>query len=140
MKQKRTILFSACALFATMMFISSNIYASGNDKESGWNIGVAGKKTVYVTHWTHTPENCPGRNGDSAKLLSKFWEGRKMAEEKGITILGAYATVTEHDFFIILEANDYGAVVEFFLPLVPSQTGKIVPVLTMNECLKMMPQ
>ncbi|UJS20976.1 MAG: GYD domain-containing protein [Candidatus Brocadia sp.] len=63
-----------------------------------------------------------------------------MAEEKGITILGAYVTVTEHDYFIIFEAIDYGAAVEFFLPLVPSQTGKIVPVLTMDEWLKIMPK
>lgn len=83
------------------------------------------------------PENCPGRSEEGAMMLSKFWEGRKIAEEKGVTILGAYATVTEHDFFIILEANDYSAVVEFFLPLVPSQTGKIVPVLTIDECLQM---
>ena len=97
-------------------------------------------KTVYVAHWTHTPENCPGRSADGAKMLSKFWEGRKLAEEKGITILGAYVTVTEHDYFIIFEASDYGTAVEFFLPLVPSQTGKIVPVLTMDEWLKIMPK
>ncbi len=140
MKQKRTILFNACALFATMMFISSNVYANENEKESGWNIGVGGKKTVYVAHWTHTPENCPGRSDEGAMMLSKFWEGRKMAEKKGVTILGAYATVTEHDFFIILEANDYNTVVEFFRPLLPSQTGKIVPVLTMDECLQVVSQ
>ncbi|MCE7910388.1 MAG: hypothetical protein DCC43_01660 [Candidatus Brocadia sp.] len=137
MNQKRTMLLGACILFATTMFMSSDICASENEKEPGWNIGVTGKKTVYVAHWIHTPENCPGRNEDGAMTLRKFWEGRKMAEEKGITILGAYATVTEHDFFIILEASDFSSVVEFFLPLVPSQTGKIVPVLTMDECLRM---
>ena len=42
--------------------------------------------------------------------------------------------------FIVFEANDYTAAVEFFLPLVPSQTGKIVPVLNMDEWLKIMPK
>lgn len=73
-------------------------------------------------------------------MLSMFWEGRKKAEEKGIRILGAYVTVTEHDYFIIFEASDYSTAVEFFLPLVPSQTGKIVPVLTMDDWLKIMPK
>ena len=139
MKQKRMIIFSACVLFASMMFISFNIHASESEK-SGWDIAATGNKTVYVAHWTHTPENCPGRSADGAKMLSKFWEGRKSAEEKGITILGAYVTVTEHDYFIIFEASDYSAAVAFFLPLVPSQTGKIVPVLTMDEWLKIMPK
>ncbi|MEK7789552.1 MAG: DUF3303 family protein, partial [Planctomycetota bacterium] len=79
-------------------------------------------------------------SAEGAKMLNKFWEGRKKAEEKGIKIFGAYVTVTEHDYFIIFEANDYSAAVEFFLPLVPSQTGKIVPVLTMDDWLKIMPK
>lgn len=142
MKQNITMVFNACVLFATMMFISSNVsvFANEHEKESGWNIGVTSKKTIYVAHWTHTPENCPGRSDERAMMLSNFWEGRKIAEKNGVTILGAYATVTEHDFFIILEANNYNAVVEFFRPLLPSQTGKIVPVLTMDECLQVVSQ
>ncbi len=133
-------IFGVFALFVAIMFCSSKLYADGNGKELGWSSVVLDKGTIYVAHWTHTPENCPGRSGDGAKMLSKFWEGRKKAEEKGIKILGAYVTVTEHDYFIIVEANDYSAVVEFFLTLVPTQTGKIVPVLTMDEWLKIMPK
>ncbi len=133
-------IFGVFALFVAIMFCSSKLYADGNGKELGWSSVVLDKGTIYVAHWTHSPENCPGRSGDGAKMLSKFWEGRKKAEEKGIKILGAYVTVTEHDYFIIVEANDYSAVVEFFLTLVPTQTGKIVPVLTMDEWLKIMPK
>ncbi len=64
-----------------------------------------GKSTVYVAHWTHTPENCPGRSEDGKKMLSKFWAGRKEAKKKGVKILGAYVTVTEHDYYIIVEAR-----------------------------------
>ncbi len=140
MKYSIAGIFGVFALFITLVFSGSKIYAEGSEKESGWTIGADNKKTLYVAHWTHTPENCPGRSGDGAKMLNKFWEGRKKAEEKGIKILGAYVTVTEHDYFIIFEANDYSAAVEFFLPLVPSQTGKIVPVLTMDDWLKIMPK
>lgn len=113
---------------------------SGNEKELQWPSGGVEKRTLYVAHWTHTPENCPGRSANGAKMLSTFWEQRKKAEEKGIKILGAYVTVTEHDYFIIAEANDYAAMVEFFIPLIPNQTGKIVPVLTMDDWLKIMPK
>ncbi|MCF6156290.1 MAG: DUF3303 domain-containing protein [Candidatus Brocadia sp.] len=140
MKQLKITLFGAFVMFAATIFSTHNIYANHHEKETEWAVGATEKRTLYVAHWTHTPENCPGRSGDGAKMLGKFWEGRKLAEEKGIKILGAYVTVTEHDYFIIFEASDYGAAVEFFLPLVPSQTGKIVPVLTMDEWLKIMPK
>ncbi|MBI2470099.1 MAG: DUF3303 family protein [Planctomycetes bacterium] len=133
-------LIGISVLIITSVFSGSKLYAEGGEKESGWALGSDNKKTLYVAYWTHTPENCPGRSADGSKMLSRFWEGRKKAEEKGIKILGAYVTVTEHDYYIIVEANDYSAVVEFFLPLVPTQTGKFAPVLTMDEWLKIMPK
>ena len=140
MKYSIAGMFGVFALFITLVISGSKLYAEDTEKESGWAIGADNKKILYVAHWTHTPEYCPGRSAEGAKMLNKFWEGRKKAEEKGIKILGAYVTVTEHDYFIIFEANDYSAAVEFFLPLVPSQTGKIVPVLTMDDWLKIMPK
>lgn len=140
MKRGIKWLLSIFVFCITTTFFSSDIYAHEDEKESKRTINPDEKRTLYVAHWTHTPENCPGRSGDGAKMLSKFWEGRRTAEEKGIKVLGAYVTVTEHDYFIIFETNDYGAAVEFFLPLVPSQTGKIVPVLSMDDWLKIMPK
>jgi uncharacterized protein with GYD domain len=98
------------------------------------------KSITYIAHWTHTPENCPGRSEEGAKMLSDFWEARKKAEVKGVKVLGAYATVTEHDYYIIVEASDYSAVVEFFMPLLATQTGRFAPVLTMDEWLKLAPK
>ena len=140
MKYSMGGIFGIFVLFVTLVISGPKLYAEDTEKESGWTIGADNKKTLYVAHWTHTAENCPGRSRDGVKMLNKFWEGRKRAEEKGIKILGAYVTVTEHDYFIIFEANDYSAAVEFFLPLVPSQTGKIVPVLSMDDWLKIMPK
>jgi len=125
-------------VFVFTILSCSSLYA--DEKDLKWPSGSQDKGTLYVAHWTHTADNCPGRSPNGAKMLNSFWEGRKKAEEKGIKILGAYVTVTEHDYFILIEASDYAAVVEFFLPLIPSQTGKIVPVLTMDDWLKIMPK
>ncbi|MHC4183154.1 MAG: DUF3303 family protein [Planctomycetota bacterium] len=92
--------------------------------------------TIYVAHWIHTPENCPGRTKEGAKMLSDFWASRSDAEKKGIKILGSYITVTEHDFYIIVQAKDYSEMVKFFLPLVPTQTGSFRPVLSMGDWIE----
>jgi hypothetical protein len=93
--------------------------------------------TIYVAHWTHTPENCPGRSKEGAKMLSDFHAKCGQAASKGIKILGSYVTVTGHAYYIIVQAKDFSAVTEFFLPLVPTQRGIFIPVLTMEEWIKM---
>ncbi len=93
--------------------------------------------TIYVAHWIHTPENCPGITKEGAKMLSDFWASRSDAEKKGIKILGSYVTVTEHDYYIIVQAKDYSEMVKFFLPLVATQTGSFRPVLSMGEWINM---
>ena len=40
--------------------------------------------SIYVVHWTHTPENCPGRTKEGAKMLVDFWARREEFEKKGI--------------------------------------------------------
>ena len=89
MKYSMVWIFGVFVLFVTSVFSGSTLYAEGSEKVSGWTLGADNKKTLYVAHWTHTAENCPGRSGDGAKMLNKFWEGRKKAEEKGIRVLGA---------------------------------------------------
>lgn len=91
---------------------------------------------LYVAHWTHTAENCPGRSKEGAKMLSDFYASREAAAQKGVKILGSYVTVTEHDYYIIFQAKDYAEAVKFFLPRVPTQTGAIRPVLPMAEWIK----
>ena len=48
---------------------------------------AAGEKTendgmFFVAHWTHTPENCPGRSKEGAQMLSDFWAKREEAAKK----------------------------------------------------------
>ena len=70
-------------------------------------------------------------------MLSDFWARCDEFAKKGIKILGAYVTVTGHAYYILLQAKDFAAVTEFFLPLVPTQTGIFIPVLTMDEWIMM---
>jgi hypothetical protein len=39
-------------------------------------------------------------------MLSNFWANRDLFARKGIKILGGYVTVTEHAYYIILQAKD----------------------------------
>jgi hypothetical protein len=93
--------------------------------------------TIYMGLWKHTPETCPGRSKEGAKMLSGFWSRRAEWERKGVKILGAWVTVTGHGYYIVVQSKDFAAVTEFFLPLCPSQTGDFVPVLTMDEWITM---
>ena len=95
-----------------------------------------GDGMLFVAHWTHTPENCPGRSKEGATMLNEFWAKRDLAAKKGVKILGAYVAVTEHTYYIIAQAKDYQSMLEFFEPLAPTQTGGIHPVTTMDEWTK----
>jgi len=91
---------------------------------------------LFVAHWTHTPENCPGRSKEGATMLNEFWAKRDLAAKKGIKILSGYVAVTEHTYYITVQAKDYQSLLEFFEPLAPTQVGGIHPVTTMDEWTK----
>ncbi|CAB1276458.1 DUF3303 domain-containing protein [Candidatus Nitrosacidococcus tergens] len=88
---------------------------------------------IFMVHWTHTPENCPGRSKEGATMLNDFWAGREQAEKKGVKILSAYVAATEHTYYIAVQAKDYQTMLEFFEILAPTQTGNIHPVTTMDK-------
>ena len=46
-------------------------------------------------------------------MLNDFWASKSDAEKKGIKILGSYVTVTEHDYYMIVQARDYSEMVKF---------------------------
>ena len=83
MKYSIVGIFGGFILFVTLVFSDSKLYAEGSEKESGWTLGADNKNILYVAHWTHTPENCPGRSAEGAKMLNKFWEGRKRLKKRG---------------------------------------------------------
>lgn len=75
-----------------------------------------GLPLLFVTHHTHTAENCPSADPDMGPMLL-----RHLSEENtsaaGINIHGD-AVVADHNFYLILEAPDLETVQEFMGPFV----------------------
>ena len=69
-------------------------------------------------------------------MLNEFWAKRDLAAKKGVKILSAYVAVTEHTYYITVQAKNYQSLLEFFEPLAPTQIGAIHPVTTMDEWTK----
>ena len=69
-------------------------------------------------------------------MLVDFWARQEKFEKKGIKILSAYVGVTSHEYYITVQTRDYPGMVEFFLPLVPTQTGKVTPVMSMDKWIE----
>lgn len=129
LKQFRVSVFLlAIALGIGLVFL---LQGSTNATQSMESEGM-----LFVAHWTHTPENCPGRSKEGATMLNEFWAKRDLAGKKGVKILGGYVAVTEHTYYIIAQAKDYQSMLEFFEPLALTQTGGIHPVTTMDEWTK----
>ena len=72
-----------------------------------------GEGMSFVAHWTHTPENCPGRSKEGGTMLNEFWAKRDLAAKKGIKILSGYVAVTEHTYYITVQAKDYQSLLDF---------------------------
>jgi len=69
-------------------------------------------------------------------MLNEFWAKRDLAAKKGVKILSAYVAVTEHTYYITVQAKNYQSLLEFFEPLASTQTGAFHPVTTMDEWTK----
>ena len=65
-----------------------------------------------------------------------FRSKRDLAAKKGVKSLSAYVEVTEHTYYITVQAKSYQSLLEFFEQLAPTQTGAIHPVTTMDEWTK----
>ena len=48
--------------------------------------------------------------------------------ENGVTVVGAWVDPPGHDFFFVVETDDYDAMVEGLRPIIPSGTATIQPV------------
>src|SRR5205823_3260568 len=57
---------------------------------------------------SHSEESCPGVFPDKLKTFSAWWN--EMKSTPGVKVLGGYVSPIEHNFYITLEADDFGAV------------------------------
>ncbi len=87
-----------------------------------------------VVH-THTSENCPARSPEQTKAVSNWWQTLK--KTSGVKVLAGYVSPLDHTYYITVEADDYPTLARALGPLVSFGTGRIIPVLTLDQSLPM---
>jgi hypothetical protein len=85
-----------------------------------------------VVH-THTNEDCPARSPENLKPISDWWQGLKKAP--GVKVLTGYVSPLDHTYYISVEADDYATVARALGTLVSIGTGRVIPVLTIDQTL-----
>ncbi len=83
-----------------------------------------------VVH-THTSADCPSQSSEKTKQLAIWWQSFKKAA--GISVLTGYVSSIDHTFYITVEAEDYLTLAKALGPLVGLGTGRVIPVVTLDE-------
>jgi hypothetical protein len=87
-----------------------------------------------VVH-THTNETCPGRSPEQAKSSSNWWQTLK--KTSGVKVLAGNVSPLDHTFYITIEADDFQTVAKALGPLLSMGSGRVIPVLTLDQTLTM---
>jgi hypothetical protein len=80
---------------------------------------------------THTVENCPARSLEQVKPISAWWQAMK--KTPGVKVLAGFVSPLDHTFYITVEADDYATLARALGPLVSIGTGRIIPVMTLDQ-------
>jgi len=83
-----------------------------------------------VVH-THTVETCPAGSPERTKLANNWWQALK--KTSGVKVLAGYVSPLDHVFYIAVEADNYTALAKGLGPLLSFGTGRIIPVLTLDQ-------
>ena len=79
---------------------------------------------VHVT-WSHSYETCGAHDEEVVKITKQAFD---TASEKGVTVHSIYGNRPEHTFFMVLEADTFEQIDDFFDPLLETGTGEVTPV------------
>ncbi len=88
----------------------------------------------HLTH-THTPETCPVRSRDTLDYYRDWWTGLK--DTRGVKLLSAYASPTDHTIYVAVEADDFATVARALRPLNTIGSGHTHPVMTLDDVITM---
>ena len=80
---------------------------------------------VHVT-WSHSYETCGAHDDEVVKITKQAFD---TASEKGVTVHSVYANRPEHTFFMVLEAEKFEQIDDFFDPLLETGTAEVTPVI-----------
>ena len=83
------------------------------------------KMIVHVT-WSHSYETCSAHDAEAQKINKQAYD---TASEKGVTVRSIYVNRPEHTLFMILEADTFEQIDDFFDPLIEMGTAEVTPVI-----------
>ena len=81
--------------------------------------------TVHAT-WIYSYEACKTHDAEGQKLIKKAFAS---AAEKGVTVHPVYSNRPEHKNFMVLEADTFEQIDDFFDPLLEMGHADIFPVI-----------
>jgi hypothetical protein len=84
---------------------------------------------------THTSEDCPARSPEQTKPVSAWWQSLK--KTPGVKVLAGMVSPLDHTFYITVESDDYATLARTLGPLVSIGTGRVIPVLTLDQTFPM---
>ena len=87
-----------------------------------------------VVH-SHTIETCPARSSEATKRSAEWWQALK--KTPGVKVLSGTVSPLNHTFYITVEADDYPTLARAIGQLVGIGTGRITPVLTLDQSFPM---
>jgi hypothetical protein len=85
-----------------------------------------GHDMLFHVHHHHDEKTCPAHNAEA--VSASFGAVLPALAENGVNVVGAWVDPPGHDFFFVLETDDYDALVEGLRPIIPSGTATIQPV------------
>ena len=87
-----------------------------------------------VVH-THTSDDCPARSSEQLKPISAWWQALK--KTPGVKVVTGNVSPLDHTFYVTVEADDYPTLARALGPLVGIGTGRVVPVLPLDQSFPM---
>ena len=81
---------------------------------------------IFHIHHHHDENTCPANSPEA--VGATFGSVLPALSEYGVTVIGAWVDPPGHDFFFVLETDDYDALEEGLRPIITSGTATIQPV------------
>jgi hypothetical protein len=86
----------------------------------------------------HSPELCFGKKEYNEEGRRWFNGMKASAAKYGVKVHGVWVCPIEHVFYVLLESNDFKAVSGLLSPpILTHHTGKVSPVITVEEAFQM---
>ena len=125
----------AIVISVSISMLSTSLFSDGHNAPAGASKKVKkigslkkseGDTTMlfHVTH-VHSYQTCPSHDPD---VKASVAEAFKTAADKGVKLLMATVDAPGHNLYMLLEANSYEAIMNFFEPLLEIGDADIRPV------------